>query len=400
MSKSSSRSPPAGEISEVLVRPYTAHHTSSDFSQKISLGFGIIIPMNKILTLTDLGYDDFFESARAELEFTAFPVARVIAEYKESYRVKNADGEYLAKITGKQMFEARKREDYPAVGDWVVITALPDEKAVIRTTLPRRTVLAKQYSSKQDTQIIAANIDTAFIVESMDRDYNLNRFERFLVLVNEGRIQPVVVLNKTDLIPKTELESRIIKIKNRFKDIAIISTSTVKEQGLSDMAHHITPGKTYCFLGSSGVGKSTLINKLLGKDEIETGEVNADTERGRHTTTVREMYFLENGGIVIDNPGTREVGIAGSRTGLENVFDEISRLSQRCRFADCTHMHEPGCAVLDALKQKKLNKDKYDNYIRLKKETEYYEMNEAEKREKDRRFGKFVKKYFDSLKED
>lgn len=355
--------------------------------------------MNKKINLTDLGYDDFFESEKLELGLPKYPVARVIAEYKEAYKVKNADGEYLAKITGKQMFESQKREDYPAVGDWVVIDELPDKKAVIRATLPRRTILKKQYSDKQDAQIIATNIDTAFIVESLDRDYNLNRFERFLVLVSEGKIRPIIVLNKTDLIPKIELETRVNQIKDRFRDIEIITSSILKEQGLTDMLNRIKKGKTYCFLGSSGVGKSSLINKLLGKNEIRTREINLDIERGRHTTTTREMYFLDNGGIVIDNPGTREVGIASSDMGLENVFDEISLLSHKCRFANCTHMHEPDCAVLRAVEQKELDKGKYDNYIKLKKESEFYKMNEVEKRAKDRKFGQFVKKYHDMYKD-
>ncbi|OGG00639.1 ribosome small subunit-dependent GTPase A [Candidatus Gottesmanbacteria bacterium RBG_13_37_7] len=352
------------------------------------------------VTLSDLGYDDFFEAVRKELGLVENSLARVIAEYKEAYRVKSVDSEYLAKITGKQMFMATIREDYPAVGDWVVIDELPDEKAVIRKILPRKTILKKQYSDKQDTQIIATNIDFAFIVESLDRDYNLNRFERFLVLVNEGRIKPIIVLNKTDLIPKKELDSRISQIINRFSDIEIITSSIVKEQGLKDISNHIIKGKTYCFLGSSGVGKSSLINKLLGKDEIKTREINLDIERGRHTTTTRDMYFLGNGGIVIDNPGTREVGIADSDTGIENIFDEISFLSRRCRFSDCAHLHEPGCAVLKAVEQKELDKGKYDNYIKLKKESEFYKMNEVEKRAKDRKFGQFVKKYYDMFKDD
>ncbi len=355
--------------------------------------------MNSKINLTDLGYDEFFESEKKESGLTKYPVARVIAEYKEAYRVKNADGEYLARITGKQMYKAQKREDYPAVGDWAVIDVLPDNKAVILATLPRRTILKKQYNDKHDAQIIAANIDTAFIVESMDRDYNLNRFERFLVLVSEGKIRPIIVLNKTDLISKAELESRIIQIKDRCNDIEIICSSTVKEQGLNDMSNHIIRGKTYCFLGSSGVGKSSLINKLLGKDTIKTGEINFDTERGRHTTTTREMYFLENGGIVIDNPGTREVGIANSDIGLKSVFDEISLLSNKCKYANCTHTHEPDCAVLKATEKKELDKGKYDNYIKLKKESEFYKMNEMEKRAKDRKFGQMVKKYHDLFKD-
>lgn len=356
--------------------------------------------MYKKINLTDLGYDEFFKSGKEKLGLTRYPVARVIAEYKEAYGVKSTNGEYLAKITGKQIFEAKKREDYPAVGDWVAIDELPDKKAVIRATLPRRTILKKQYSDKQDTQIIATNIDIAFIVESLDRDYNLNRLERFLVLVNEGRIEPIVVLNKTDLIPQIELELRTIQIKKRFNDITIITTSTVNDQGLDNLSKQIKKGMTYCFLGSSGVGKSSLINKLLGKDEIRTREINLDTERGRHTTTTREMYFLDNGGIVIDNPGTREVGIANSDIGIENVFDEISLLSRKCRFVNCTHTHEPNCAVLKAVEQKRLDKGKYDNYIKLKKESDFYRMNEVEKRVKDRKFGQFVKKYYDMLKDD
>lgn len=355
--------------------------------------------MNRKINLTDLGYDDFFESEKLELGLTKYSVARIIAEYKEAYRVKNADGEYLAKITGKQMFESQKREDFPAVGDWVAIDVLPDKKAVIRVTLPRRTILKKQYSNKQDAQIIATNIDIAFIVESLDRDYNLNRFERFLVLVIEGRIKPTIVLNKTDLIPKKELVLRINQIKNRFTDIEIITTSTVNKQGLNNLSKQIKKGITYCFLGSSGVGKSSLINKLLGKDEIKTSEINPDIERGRHTTTTREMYFLDNGGIVIDNPGTREVGIANSDIGIENVFDEISLLSHKCRFVNCTHMHEPDCAVLKAVEQKELDNEKYLNFIKLKKESEFYKMNEVEKRAKDRKFGQFIKKYHDMFKD-
>jgi ribosome biogenesis GTPase len=328
--------------------------------------------------------------------------ARVIAEHRGSYIVKNASGEYLAKITGKQMFMASKREDYPAVGDWVLIEKLSDKDAVIRKILPRKTILKKKYSNreenqKEEIQIIATNVDVAFIVESVDRDYNLNRLERFLVLAKEGNITPVVVLNKTDLISDTELESKVTQIKNRLLDCEIITTSNVSETGLQALKDYIKKGKTYCFLGSSGVGKSSLINSLLGGGRIKTQEINTNTERGRHTTTAREVYFLDNGGIVIDNPGTREVGIADSDVGIENTFDEINLLSQECRFSDCTHINEPGCAVLEAIKEKRLNEDKYNNYLKLKSESDFYKMSNLEKREKDRKFGKFVKKALEQL---
>jgi len=363
-----------------------------------SLNFVIIKPMDKIkITLKDLGYDDFFESRRKNLGLINYPAARVVAEYREIYKVRNNEGEFLAKVTGKHMFAATKREDYPAVGDWVTIEILSEKKAVIRGILPRKTILKKKYSNRQENQIIATNIDTAFIVESMDRDYNLNRFERFLVLAIEGNITPVFILNKTDLISHIELNDRVAKIQKRFNTVVIITTSTISEEGLYELKKYIKKGKTYCFLGSSGVGKSSLINKLLQKEEIKTREMGMITGKGRHTTTTREMYFLENGGLVVDNPGTREVGIADSDMGIEVVFDEISHLSKECKYSDCTHINEPGCIVLKAVKEEELDKEKYTNFIKLKKEAEFYKMTNLEKRKKDRKFGQFIKKAKKSL---
>lgn len=354
---------------------------------------------NETIKLEDLGYDTFFESSWNDWDLTGHLVARVIAEYKEAYRVKGVNGEYLAKITGKQVFNTTKREDYPAVGDWVAITEVGKERAVIHKILPRKTILRKKYSDKQETQVIAANVDVAFIIEAIDRDYNLNRFERYLVLANDGNIKPAIVLNKIDLISDTELKVKISQIKDRFNDVDIIPTSTITEQGLDELMRYISKGETYCFLGSSGVGKSSLINKLLGNNVIRTREISQLTGRGKHATTRREVYFLENGGIVIDNPGMREVGIADASAGIENVFGEITALSNKCKYADCTHTHEPGCAVLKATEAKKLDEDKYLNYVKLKKESEYYQMTELEKRRKDRKFGKFVKKSLEQLKQ-
>lgn len=346
----------------------------------------------KNITLDDLGYDEFFRSEQRSLGLTEKSIGRIIAEYREAYRVKGIDGEYLAKITGKQMFTATKREDYPAVGDWVAIEKLSNKKAIIVRILTRKTILKKKYSGRQDNQIIATNIDTAFITESMDNDYNLNRFERYLVLVEEGKINPIIILNKIDLISDTELNVRIENLMNRFKGIDIISTSIFTKQGFNELSNYIIKGKTYCFLGSSGVGKSSLINKLLGKNEIKTREISFYTGKGKHTTTTREMYFLENGGILIDNPGTREVGIADSGMGMDNVFEEIRVLSKACKYSNCSHMHEPDCAVLKAIDKNELDKDKYNNYIKLKQESDYYNMTNLEKRQKNRKFGQFIKK--------
>lgn len=349
--------------------------------------------------LERLGYNDFFEPKRESLDLTQCSIARVIAEHKGTYRVKNTEGEYLAKITGRHVFNAKRREDFPAVGDWVVITMSDEETAIINEIFERKTILSKKHNNRKGAQIIATNIDVAFIVESVGRDFNLNRFERYLVLINEGNIKPAIILNKVDLVSSGELDMEIEQIKERFNDIDIILTSTITEQGLDELFEYIKEGKTYCFLGSSGVGKSSLINKLLKKNKIKTKEISNSTGKGKHTTTSREIYFLDNGGIVIDNPGTREVGMVNVKNSVEDVFDKINNLSKNCKYADCTHIHESGCAVLKALEAGEIDREKYLNYIKLRKEAEHYEMDDVEKRGKDRKFGKFVKRSLEQLKE-
>jgi ribosome biogenesis GTPase len=351
----------------------------------------------QITGLEDLGFGGFNETELGESDLLKHTVARVVSEYREAYKVRSINGEYLAKITGKQQFLAVKREDYPAVGDFVLINELSPGKAVIHRVLPRKNILRKKYSNREENQLIATNIDTAFIVGSPDKDYSLNRFERYFVIARDGGINPVIIINKTDLISEAELQTKLNELKGRLGGVEVLLTSTVTDSGLNELEKYITRGKTYCFLGSSGVGKSTLINKLLGKNEIKTMEVSETTGRGKHTTSAREMYFLKNGGIVIDNPGTREVGTGDSATGMENVFEEIRLLSQSCRYTDCTHTNEPGCAILEAVEAGTLDKDKYANYIKLRKEAEFYEMGEVERRAKDRKFGKFIKKAKEGL---
>jgi ribosome biogenesis GTPase len=333
------------------------------------------------------------------MEIKDYPLALVIAEHKEAYVVKTADNEYLAKITGKLRHLAASREDYPAVGDWVSITPLDKENATIEKILPRRTILKKKYSNKQEAQIIAANIDVAFIAESLDRDFNLNRLERYLVLVSDGKIKPVILLTKTDLANLDEINLKIQAIKNRFGKIDILQTTAQAESGIGELGKYIEKDKIYCFIGSSGVGKSTLINRLLNKNTIKTGELSPTTKKGKHTTTARSMYFLENGGIVIDNPGTREVGMADVSQGLENIFDKIAELSRECKFSDCTHSHEPGCAVCKALQDGSLGEEQFQNYLKLKKENDFYQLTKQERREKDRKFGQLIKKTLEQIKD-
>jgi ribosome biogenesis GTPase len=342
--------------------------------------------------LEDLGYGPWFESKRKALALEGFAMARVIAEHKGSYRVKDAAGEYLATITGRQMFDALSREDYPAVGDWVAITEHGEKQAIINRVLPRKTVLKRKYSDRFESQVIAANIDRVFVIESFDRDYNLNRIERCLAIADDGGIRPVIVMNKVDLISEAEVNSKISQVKKRFKDIDVIKTSVILENGLHELSACILKAETHCLLGSSGVGKSSLINRLLGSDVIRTNTISHQTGKGKHTTTAREMHFLANGGILIDNPGMREIGMTDSEEGIEEAFKEIRVLAERCRFKDCTHEHEPGCAVRDAVASGELDEKRYENYLKLVKEAEYYEMTRLEKRRKDQQFGRFIRK--------
>lgn len=343
------------------------------------------------MKIEDLGYDEFFEANRVKLGLDGFLIARVVTEHKGVYKVKNAQGEYLAKIKGRQMFEAMSREDFPAVGDWVAIIQADKEQAVIQAVLPRKTVIKRKYNNRDETQIIATNIDTAFIIEAVDRDYNLNRIERYVAIARDGGIEPVVIINKIDLISQEELDLKLAEIKSRLGEVEIIPTSNLTQEGLERLKKFIIKNKTYCFLGSSGVGKSSLINKLLGEEIIKTESIGERSGRGKHATTTREMYFLSEGGIVIDNPGVREVGMTDTKVGIDESFDDIVALVKDCKYVDCTHVHEPDCAVLSALEAGEIDAGKYANYINLKKEAQHYEMTQLQKKEKNRQFGKFIK---------
>lgn len=317
--------------------------------------------------------------------------ARIIAQYRGEYRVAAKNKEYWAEVTGKMMFTAETAADYPVVGDLVSITELGHDEAIIRDILPRKNMLARKIAGGHGTQPIAANVDTAFVVQAVDRDFNLNRFERYLTLIKSCDIHPVFILNKTDLIPKDALDERISSVSERFENIPLVCTSISDNSSIDRLKDLISSGQIYCFLGSSGVGKSSLLNKLLGSDSIATKEISVSTKKGKHTTTHRELFILKDGGMIIDNPGMREIGLTDSDSGLHDVFSDIENLSSSCRFVDCTHEHEPGCAVLAAVETGELSRKKYDSYLKLKKETAFFAMTEVEKRQRDKRFGKMVK---------
>ena len=252
--------------------------------------------------------------------------ARVVAQHRGKYRVITGNKELWAEVTGKTIYNAVSALDYPVVGDLVNIIETGYDNAIIEGVLPRINILQRKSAGKSDVQPIASNIDTAFIVQAVDRDFNLNRFERYLTIVEAAKINPVLVLNKSDLILPEELKEKIVLMETRFKDIPIITTSIFAENGIDNITKAIKPGQIYCLLGSSGVGKSSLINKLLGRELIETKEISSKTKKGKHTTTHRELFVLGDGGMIIDNPGMREIGLADAKEGISNVFLEIEQI--------------------------------------------------------------------------
>jgi ribosome biogenesis GTPase len=346
------------------------------------------------MKLEDFGYNEQLEKLRIENKLNDFEIGRVVSEHKERYIVKTEKGESEAEITGNLRFSARNREDFPAVGDWVALINYDPDFSIIHKILPRFSVITRQAVGQTgEVQIIAANIDVAFLVQAVDRDFNINRFERYLTICYSSKVSPVIVLTKTDLITGEKLAEIRNSIHQRIKNVLVIAISNETQDGYDALKKIIEKGKTYCMLGSSGVGKSTLVNNLSGRKIMQTNTISDSTNKGRHVTSHREMIVLENGGILIDNPGMREVGIADSSGGLEITFDMIVSLSKNCRFKDCTHTSEVGCSVLEAVENDEIDKSSYENYLKMEKEKAHFEATVAEKRNRDKQFGKMMKNY-------
>lgn len=346
------------------------------------------------MNLEDFGYNNKLEQYRIDNKLKDFDIGRVILEHKERYIVKTEKGEFEAEITGSMRFMAKSREDFPAVGDWVALTTYDDGFSIIHEILPRFSLISRQTVGQfGEIQIIAANIDAALLVQAIDRDFNINRLERYLTICYSSRVKPIVVLTKTDLINETTKAGIIESIYQRIKNVPVFAVSSETHEGYEALKEAMEKGKTYCMLGSSGVGKSTMLNTLCGKNIMKTNTISESTSKGRHVTSHRELIVLENGGILVDNPGMREVGIIDTAHGLETTFDAIYRLSQNCRFKDCTHTNEAGCLVLKAVETGEIDKCSYENYLKMEREKVHFELSVAEKRQKDKKFGKMMKNY-------
>jgi ribosome biogenesis GTPase / thiamine phosphate phosphatase len=347
------------------------------------------------MNLLDLGFNDFWE----DVDTGNFELARVFSIYNQYYMVATATINYSAEVSGRLQYKCRSKADLPTVGDWVLIS-IHDEIAVIHDVLLRKTLLArKAVTKKVDLQLIAANLDVAFIVQGMDRDFNLNRLDRYLAIVNYGEVEPVVILNKKDLCSTAEVAEKIAQVHERHPGLMVLATSFLDNGSIENIQKIMMPRKTYGFIGSSGVGKSTIINHFIESEKIQTQELSDVTNKGKHTTTNRHMYVLKSGSLVIDTPGMRELGLVNEEDDLKQVFELIKEIAVDCKFNDCIHDKEPGCAVKLAVDEGRLTSSEIDSYVKLKKEEARFSATKLELKEKDKKFGKMCKQVMKSKKD-
>ena len=335
------------------------------------------------LDLNILGWNDSFASSFDTLTQTdpSLVPGRVARELRGGYLVLGCfvapSGETVthltAQLAGRVRYVAGAREDLPAVGDWVALQPRPEEgAATIQAVLPRRSAFVRQsVGGTTEAQVVAANVDTVFLVAGLGQEFNVRRLERYLTLAWESGADPVVVLNKADLCP--DLDAVVAETEAIAFGVPVHAISATDGRGVAELRAYVRPGATVALLGSSGVGKSTLINTLLGEERLRVGAVRADDGRGRHTTTHRELVLLPGGGLIIDNPGMRELQLWAESDSLDHAFGDVEALAARCRFANCRHENEPGCAVQAALVDGTLDAERFQSYLKLQRELHFLE---------------------------
>lgn len=344
------------------------------------------------MNLRELGFDPWFEAQAEVPPQPGLQIARVTAVDRGGYLIRAESGEVPAELAGKFRFEAPSAAELPCVGDWVAVQYHnAGAAAIIHAAYPRKGFLRRKCAGRDvDVQMIAANIDVAFIVQSCHFDFNLRRLDRYMAAVLDGGIEPIVLLTKIDLISPEELAQIMASIRQNSAASRVLALSNLTGAGFDDFRQVLAPGQTYCLLGSSGVGKTSLINRLVGRDALGVKTVSG-TGEGTHATTRRQLVVLERGAMLIDTPGMREFGLVGAAGGVDQNFEDILLLAGNCRYADCAHAQEPGCAIRAAIASGELDEERYQSYLKLKKESDYHAMSYADKRKKDKAFGRFVK---------
>lgn len=325
------------------------------------------------INLKNYGLNERFEQAATI--YDGLFIARVTEQHRELYRVINECGEIDASVSGKLAFNADDQTSFPAVGDWVMIDRVEGStgKAIIHHILRRKSVLARQAAGTENTgQVIAANIDTIFICMSLNADFNIRRIERYLTIAWDSMATPVIVLTKSDLCD--DLPLKLEAIASVSMGAVVITCSSQNGDGFDEINAYIGQGKTIAFVGSSGVGKSTLINRLMGQNVLATKAIREDDAKGRHTTTHRQLLLLPNGGIVIDTPGMRELQIYMGGN-LSKTFEDIEEIAARCKFGDCSHSAEPGCSIRKAIEDGTLSEKRFESYQKLQREVSYAGLN-------------------------
>ena len=328
---------------------------------------------NTMQDISELGFDAFFESQMNDWPRPSLIPARVASEHRDRYEVWTEQEAYEARLAGK--LRGRLGEiELPRAGDWLALDAIPEpgQTAVVEWVFRRKTVLTRGAAGQEaHGQVLAANVDVVFVVCGLDADYSPNRIERYVARIWASGAQPIVVLNKKDTCPDTD--SRLAEIETRCPGVTVLATSAVLAEGLESLRQWIGRGQTGAFVGSSGAGKSTLINALAGEERMATQEVRAVDSRGRHTTTRRQLIRLPGGGLLLDTPGLRELQLPDDE-GLRNVFADIQALASGCRYRDCLHGDEPGCAVKAAVTEGTLPAERYEHYRKLEREARAYQL--------------------------
>lgn len=321
--------------------------------------------------LTELGWDDFFHHYFPNEAPADCVPARVSQESRGLYRVQAEKGEFLAQVSGQVRFHSTQRSDFPAVGDWTVIEPRAGERwATIHAILPRKTLLSRKIAGKTVAeQILVANVDVVFVVTSINQDFNLRRIERYLAVVWDSGARPVILLNKADL--SSDVESFVADLQSVSPGVPMHSLSALTGQGMQQLGRYLRTGQTAVLIGSSGVGKSTIINALTGLELQRVGPVRLSDDRGKHVTTSRQMIFLNDGGILIDTPGLRELQLWDNASGLTLAFTDLETVARRCRFRNCHHRDEPGCAVLLAVQEGTFPKDRLENFRKMEAELNF-----------------------------